>query len=55
MTPSVFTLTLHSCSKVFSAATEDELAEVGIAHAGEHGHHIPPSRDHVLPRIRRRT
>jgi hypothetical protein len=47
------TLTCHSCGQVLSAETEDELADLGQAHAVEHGHHLPPPREHVLARIRR--
>ena len=49
------TLTCHNCSEVLSADTEDELVELGQAHAAEHGHNPPPPRDHVLKRIRHQS
>ena len=47
------TLTCHSCGEVLIADTEDQLVDLGQAHAVKHGHHPPPPRDHVLARIRR--
>jgi hypothetical protein len=45
-------LTCHGCHKVIEGQTEGELVELGQAHAAEHGHHLPPPREHVLARIR---
>lgn len=47
------TLSCHSCRRVLNAETENELVDLGQAHAVEHGHHPPPPREHVLARIRR--
>lgn len=47
------TLTCHSCKAVLSAETEDERVTLGQDHAVGHGHNPPPSRDHVIARIRR--
>lgn len=46
-------LTCHSCDRVLSAETEDDLVRLAQQHAGEHGHHPPPPREHVLARIHR--
>lgn len=45
------TLVCHSCGKALTAATEDELVNLGQAHAVSHGH--APPRDQVLARVRR--
>jgi hypothetical protein len=37
------TLTCHSCSKALQTETEDELVDLGQAHAVEHGHHRRPA------------
>lgn len=47
----MLTLTCHSCAQTMEAPTEDELAEMAIAHAEAHGH--TPPREHVIARIRR--
>lgn len=43
-------LTCHACDETLVAPTEDELADLGVEHAGKHGHE--PDRAHVLARIR---
>lgn len=45
-------LICRSCSQVLNAETEDELVDLGQAHAVGHGHRPPPPREHVLARIR---
>jgi hypothetical protein len=47
----MLTLVCHSCDETLAAETEDELVELGLAHAATHGH--TPPREHVLARIRR--
>jgi hypothetical protein len=47
----MLSLTCHSCEETLEADTEDELADLGMAHASKHGHE--PRREHVLTRIRR--
>jgi hypothetical protein len=44
-------LTCHACGAVLTSETEDELVELGLEHAREHGH--TQDREHVRQRIRR--
>ncbi len=54
-------LTCRNCGAVLTADDEDELATLGERHAAEHGHGAghgsarPPSRKHILFRIRRQN
>ena len=48
-------LTCHSCGRILTADTEDELVDLGQSHAVDHGHDPPPPRGHVLARIRRQN
>jgi hypothetical protein len=47
----MMTMTCHNCDETLQAPSEDELADLAIAHAQQHGH--TPPREHVLARIRR--
>lgn len=49
----MMTLTCKACEKVLTAATEDELAELGREHGEEHGHPRGQlTRERVLDRVR---
>jgi hypothetical protein len=43
-------LTCHACDQTLAAETEEELVELGVAHAATHGHE--PPQEHVLARVR---
>jgi DNA-binding IclR family transcriptional regulator len=48
------TITCTACGRTLTADTEEELAELGVAHGAEHGHARGKlSIEHALRRIRR--
>ena len=47
----MLSMTCHACDETMAAETEDELVDLGMAHAAKHGHQ--PRRDHVVARVRR--
>lgn len=49
--PAVLSVTCRACDETMTAETEDELVDLGMAHAAKHGHQ--PPRAHVRARIRR--